>query len=292
MQFLLWSPIGAALARCLGISSVGLYIALYVGVPVAAFATILVVVARRHGPHAMRAVLVLIAVAPVTTVLLAWQGSYDVFTVALLGLAVLNRSPHIAALVGLLLSFAAFEQGAIALAILVAFALAGVWGEVRPLLWTMAGLGVGALVLWIWLRVNGVRHSRSSWLAEVGIGQLVEQASHQWPLLLVSLVGATLPIVLVTGAADDRRRRCVLAFGLLAPLAPMLVTMDQTRVYSVLAWPVLLVLTIRVAVRTPDVLPRLVGAAVLLGIVVPGFFVWGGDVHLADWGVWHLVITA
>ena len=157
-QYLFWSPLGPALGRLLGIGSRGPYLALHATALAAGLVAFAVIVQRRFGATATRAALVVVVVAPAMTVVLAWSGSYDTFTVVLALLLVVCPSSRWAAVLGVLLAGSALEHGVIVIALLGLLALSGVWGEVRPLLAAAGGLVAGGIVLIFWLRAEGIDH--------------------------------------------------------------------------------------------------------------------------------------
>ena len=65
---------------------------------------------------------------------------------------------------------------------------------------------------------------------------------------------------------------------------------DQTRVYAVMTWPIVLALVTRAG---PRLAHRHVTAtacgALLLGLMLPAVFLWRGDAFLAEHHLWHIV---
>ena len=82
------------------------------------------------------------------------------------------------------------------------------------------------------------------------------------------------------------RTRPWVGLTLAAPLLATVVTEDQTRVFAVLSTPVLLALVLATVVRAPERLARPLALAAGIAVLIPGFFVWKGAGHLADWGPW------
>lgn len=290
-QYVFWSPIGPALARLLGIGSVGPYLAMQSVVFVAGIAGFLAAAGRRLGPDAALRLLVVLAALPATTVVLAWSGSYDVFTVVFALALTVCRSPRWAALLGLGLAFSALEHGAIVIALLAVLAAAGIWGTVRPLLAAAGGLVVGGVVLVVWLRAQGIHHGRSYWLQHFGLRYFLDLALDSWGLLLLSLFGAALPLVVLLVRDTPAARRAVVVAVLAAPIVPTLVTEDQTRVFAVLSAPVVVALTLaHLSERPAAASSRWWIALVALAAVTPGYFVWKGSPHLAAWGPWPWLV--
>ena len=65
---------------------------------------------------------------------------------------------------------------------------------------------------------------------------------------------------------------------------------NQTRVFAVLTAPVLVALTLAQAGRDSRPLRAPLAIAVAIALVTPGFFVWKGSPHLADWGPWTALL--
>jgi hypothetical protein len=289
-QYLFWSPIGPALGRLLGIASRGPYLTLHALVLVAGLGAFAEVARRRAGATATSAALLVIAAAPAATVVLAWSGSYDTFTVVLALVLVVCRSTPATAALGALLAFSAVEHGAIVIGLLVLLAVAGVWGELRPLLAAAAGLVTGTAVLIVWLRAQGIDHGRAYWLDHFGLRYFLRMTGQGWPLLLVGAFAALWPLAVTLVRQAPVGRRLPIAAALAVPALPTLVTEDQTRVFAVLSLPVLVALTLAQAQRDPRPLRRPLAAAVVVALVTPGFFVWKGSAHLADWGPWTALL--
>lgn len=289
-QYLLWSPLGPALGRLLGIGSRAPYLALHAVAFGAGLVAFGVIVQRRFGATATSASLVVVAVAPATTIVLAWSASYDTFTVVLALLLVVCPSSRWAAVLGVLLAGSALEHGVIVIALLGLLALTGVWGEIRPLLAAAGGLVAGGIVLIVWLRAQDVDHGRAYWLDHFGVRYFLRMTEQGWPLLLVGAFAALWPLAITLVVHAPAGRRLAVAFALALPALPTLVTEDQTRVFAVLTLPVLAALTLAQANRDPRPLRRPLAIAVALALLTPGFFVWKGSPHLADWGPWTALL--
>jgi hypothetical protein len=289
-QYVLWSPIGPALARLLGIGSRAPYLALHAAVLAGGLAAFAVIVQRRFGAIATRSALVVVAVAPAVTVVLAWSGGYDVFTVVLALLLVVCPSSRWAAVLGALLAASALEHGAIVIALLGLLAVCGVWGELRPMLAAAGGLVAGGIVLVVWLRAQDIEHGRAYWLDHFGPRYFLRMTGQGWPLLLVGAFAALWPLAIALVVHAPTGRRLAVAVALAVPVLPTLVTEDQTRVFAVLTLPVLVALTLAQTNRDPAPLRRPFAIAVALALLTPGFFVWKGSPHVADWGPWTALL--
>jgi len=225
-------------------------------------------------------------------VALAWVGSYDVYTLLFGSLIVVTSSDRVAAAAGFLAAFAVFEQVAISLALLVA--VAHVVGDVRRnrFLFGIAGAIVGRLVLTVVLRSNDVTHDRRRWIEEFGLEHFLEQFGDALPLLLLTAFGGAWVIVVAclrVGVVTWRARAAWIA-AMVVPLVPTAITEDQSRVYAIVTWPIVLALIVTTAPALTARQMRSIGvAALVLGLVIPPVFLWRGDPTLAGHHLWHLV---
>ncbi len=288
-QFVLWAALGPALAHLAGISTTNAYLAMHAVVLVVGLGSFAVAVHRRLGPQTTLGVLLVLATLPATTVVLAWSGSYDTFTLVLSLLLVMCRSPRLAAVIGALMACNALEHGAFIVATLMLLAAAKVWGDVKVLVAAAGGLVAGGTVLIVWLRSQGIDHGRAYWLDHYGLGYFWDLTRQGWPLLLVSLFGVLWPLAVGLVHATGGRRRWIVTAALLIPILPTLVTEDQTRVFAILSAPALVALYLAQSERDAAVLrrPLLIARALAW---TPGFFVWKGSAHITQWGPWALVL--
>jgi len=280
-----YAPLGPVLAWLLGATTAIRYEVLHAAVLAAGAGALGWIVATRWSPRTALVAATAFAASPAAVVLVAWTGSYDVFTFLLGSAIVVARRPAAAAAAGFVAAFAAFEQTVVSVVLLLGVAaVTGDRDRRRAYLGGLVGTVLGRVVLTGWLRANGITHDRSYWISFFGPSRFLHQFAHSLGWLLVTTLGGAV-VVVVVALVWGVRSGCARAawVGALAlPLAPVALTEDQTRVYAMISWPIVLAL---VLAATPAFTPRrvrvVVPAALLLGLALP-MFVWRGQLHLAD----------
>ena len=288
-QYSLSSPIGSMVVAALHVRGVGGFEVVHVVAFLALAAVVGVLVVRRWGWTAAGLVGAAFVGSQTAVVLTGWIGSYDVFTVGLTSVLVTVRNRWVAALVGVLLAFAGFEQAAFVLVALAALSLVRVGADRWRLAWAAIGLVVGRVALEVWLRANHITHGRAWFLREIGLGHVLRQFVHGFPWLLVTGLGATVVAVVVAIVHLPSARARIVAIGVLvAALVPTALALDQTRVFAVLTWPIVLVLLVDHAVRSDAAAVRRL-SLITLGVaaIVPGIVVWEGRAQLATHHPWR-----
>lgn len=287
-----YSPIGPVLAFVVGAESRSAYLTLHAVVLVAGCSWLAWLIARRWSLPVAVFVAVAFVASQAGLVALAWMGSYDVYTLLLGSVVVVTTSNRVAAAAGFLAAFAVFEQVAISITLLVA--VAHVVGDVRRnrFLFGLAGALVGRVVLTVILRSNDVTHDRRRWLEEFGLGHFLEQFGDALPLLLLTAFGGAWVVVVAclrVGVVTWRARAAWIA-ALVLPLVPTAITEDQSRVYAIVTWPIVLALVVTTAPALTVRQMRSIGVgALVLGLAIPPVFLWRGDPTLADHHLWHLM---
>lgn len=286
------SPIGPVLAFLIGAESRSPYLALHAVVLVTGCIGLAWWIARRWSVAVAGFVGVAFVASQACLVALAWVGSYDVYTLLLGSVVVLTTSDRVAAAAGFLAAFAVFEQVAISFALLIA--VAHVVGDARRnrFVFGLVGAVAGRVVLSVVLRSNGVTHDRREWLEDFGLGHFLRQFGDAAPLLILTAFGGAWVIVVacLRLGVETWRARAAWATALVLPLAPTAITEDQSRVYAVVTWPIVLAL---VVVSVPALSARQMRSiaigALVLGLAIPPVFLWRGEPTLADHHLWHLV---
>ena len=282
-QFILGSPIGAIVASLFRATTETSFDLVHVGVFLGFIIVLGAILLRREGPVSAALVGAGFVGSQTSVVLLAWIGSYDVFTVGFSSMLVILRRWWALAIVGFLLSFSAFEQGLIVIAMLIVLALFGLVGRWRGFTAALVGLLVGRVVLQFWLHANDVTHDRLWFIRTTGLDVLLDQFWRSLPWLVPTALGATAVAVIVSLGSEPRwRERIVVITLLVLCLVPVAVSLDQSRVYAVLSWPIVMVVLMRYARRTEasDV-ERLSVLTLGLAALFPGIFVWEGRAQLA-----------
>lgn len=288
-QYSMSSPLGPFLASILRADTASSFELLHL-VAVVVFALVVgFLVVRRHGWGAAALVGAAFVGSQTSVVLVAWIGSYDVFTVGLLSALVVVRDRRVAGALGLVLAFAAFEQSVFVLLALLLLAVVGIGGDRLRLAWAAGGLVVGRIVLEVWLRANDVTHGRWWFFRTLGVDRVLGMFVRGLPWFVIAGLGATLlAVVVAIVALPSRRARAAVVGVLLAALVPTALSLDQTRVFAVLTWPVVMALLVDHAGRAgPASSRRLAGWTLALAAVVPGLFVWEGRAQLATHHPWR-----
>ena len=327
-DYLLTNVLGQAIARLLGSTDPHLYVRVHLGLFLVATALVVALTHRRFGYLSARTLVVALAAAPGTTVVMQWLGQPDALTFPLAMSIVIARSWPARVALGVLLGLSHSEQGFAAALIAVVVSLAiDLLGDAPtaegpgtidpaaaklasrvPLTWItrprlaaatapLLGVAAGRMIVEGYLRLNDITisTSRTSFLS-IGVQGFAEHHRLSPGWLIYSLWGplwvAVAALALwcsrsprATGA--PRHAAVLLGIGAFASLAPMLITLDQTRVYSMVSAPVLAGAAILVGIRvipsggtvpsTRSTSPAngsawISAAALVVALLVPGMF--------------------
>jgi hypothetical protein len=286
-QFPFNSPIGIPPAAALGIHTENAYDLMHLGF--LALFTIATgwLVRRRWGAMATAAVGVAFVGSQAAVVCLYWLGSYDIFTVGLSSMLVAVRNRWAAGAIGFLLAFAAFEQGLLILLMLLALCAVRMHDGARTLVVCGAGLVVGRIVLWRWLTSNGIHYGRAYYFEFHGADHFLSQFWRCLPLLLLTGFGATVVLVAVAIWTETSWvTRAVPLLLLTLVLVPVAITEDQTRVFSILTWPLAMVLVLRYSQRARRAaLRKTLVATLALAAIIPGVVIFKARTTLSTYHV-------
>jgi hypothetical protein len=289
-QYVHYSPAGPVLARLVSVDTPVAYQVLHVGVFVVSAAVLVGIVARRYGRQVTWMVVVAFITSQAVVVLSAWLGSYDVFTWVIGTAVVLIRSRIGAAIVGLLGAFAAFEQTVISVVLLAAVTGMGRPASAIRYLAALAGLVVGRLWLALALSSNGAPHDRLDFLRRAGPSRFVDQFTEQIPLFaLTAFGGAWITLICCLGSIPARERiRWIVA--LVVAVIPCALGEDQTRVYALVTWPLLLAIVLRAGPLLSGAQRRRAnGLSLVAGLIIPPIYIWAGTAYLSNHHVWHVL---
>ena len=245
---------------------------------------------RKFGDQTARLFLLAFATVPVSNILLTWLGQPDVYTFIFSTALVLTEGAPLIALLAFLLGLAHFEQG---LVIVSGLAVCKVYSTVRagrP--WRAAAVPVAALLGGVFAAHEGLAWylaSHNFHLATTRVsavtgspwGDFLSRDARHLGTLIFSLHECYwLVVVGLTLSLWHARRGLALGVvGLqLVFVGITMLTLDETRVFSLLAWPFLVFLL------RPDVVPneqirRCVVCAYAGGLLIPRLVVWDGNVH-------------
>ncbi|MFN8050893.1 MAG: hypothetical protein U0Q22_05630 [Acidimicrobiales bacterium] len=296
-DYLLTNLLGPTIARALGQTQPHEYARLHVVLLVVGLALVVAAVYRRFGYSPARLLCILLAAAPVTTVAMEWLGQPDALTLPLaLGIVIARRRTSVA-LLAVLIGLNHAEQGVMIAGIgaVVATVIGdepgtettadarGFARRALPHLATMlGGVVVGRLLVEAYLRLEDivVTKPRTAYL-DLGVSGFVHHHL-QSPWLLYSLLGPLWALAIVVAVrclrrdpAMERRSWGLLGIALAAAVLPMLVTLDETRVYGLITAPVLVgaaVLASRATWPAWLASPRLLLVGTVLLAAAPGMF--------------------
>ncbi|HEU5152615.1 MAG TPA: hypothetical protein VFU19_19150 [Iamia sp.] len=266
------SPLGVVLAAALGVDDVDGWVRLHaVALVVAAVVLVLGVLAGLAPGAPRRVAAVWLAVGSLPVVLLQKVGSYDAYAVVGAVLVVLPRRRGLAVLGGLVLGWTSPEQGAVGLvsAAIVLWALEAETGgaaaalrRVRSLPLAgclaagLAGVVVARVAVITWFRVSGVtvpgRDDLLTDLAPESIRRAVG-AGGAGVFTWLGLGWALVVLVALVGRWRARPLAGLVAGLVVLPGAATILTLDGTRVFTMVSLPAVLVLLGWLAPRADDV---------------------------------------
>lgn len=250
-DYLLTNLSGPVIARVLGQTAPHAYARLHLILLLVGLVAVIAVALRRFGYEVARLLCVLIAASPALTICMEWLGQPDALTLPLaLGVVVTKRRPTMFAL-AVALGLTHAEQGVIiALVATVARSVIDEERLVPEFATLVGGVAVGRVFTELYLRINHIviTTPRTSFL-DLGLSGFVDHhlKSHgvilyaMWGPLWVGIAVAALRFAR-SGASWPptlRRQWTLLVAAAVAAIAPMLITLDETRVYSLTTAPLL-----------------------------------------------------
>lgn len=261
-----------------------------------------VLMRRKRGNEVALLFFALMLSHPVSLILISWLGTPDGISFLLTTLLLFVRSVPATATIGALGAFNHPVMNIIAPVLLTLRWAAGeMKGGRRRLIWGLVGLLIGNLAVLGYLNYFEIETmSRMDFLFSRSLATWIRQNLSLFPYTLYSLhqsvwfaLALCLPILY---RLDVRYLRLFLVTQLLL-FAIVFFTVDTTRIFSLLAWaPAIHCVqhTLRVAeAEEGGVLPRLRGALVAMaaiGLLIPGFYMWGGELHTSNFNSFYLSI--
>jgi len=285
-DYILSSPLGGAIASWLGIRSELGFVLLHLAVLLAGLVALVITVFRKFGDLAARAVMVVLFSSPLANLLLSWLGQPDPFTFIAASAIVVLDAPVLLVLATLGLGANAFEQGIFIVGGAAALrlfgeSLRGASGESegesggasrRRGVVRVGAMGVGLVAgkaaLEAYHRHYGITpDDRFAFVLFVGFGGWFSRFFANFGTWLFSIFNAAW----VAGA--------LLVFF----AVPVATSLDETRVYALISWPVLLWLTLWAVRREcAAVARRLVAITLLAGVVLPRVIVWEANIYASS----------
>lgn len=205
---------------------------------------------KRFGAMASRASAILFLSLPISSVVTTWLG-YDVFTFVLGSFLVLLRHPLIGLCLGFLLGLNHFEQGLfiiLSLAWVISFSKTerSRFGFLPALIGLV--FAKAALMGYFELMHFDITAGRYSVTRSIGLLRLAELHLRGWMPILYSTFGAGWILVLKMYAdigSESRKMVLHAAGACLGLFAVMLLGVDETRVFALMTWPILLFAVLR-----------------------------------------------
>ena len=281
-QYLYNSMTGPFLAHFVGVDNSVDWIRFHIVMIIIGIVIMGLMAAHAAGRRFVGVLYATFAAASVSTVLLGWVGSYDIYTLIGLTVMALSRWGWIAIFGGIIVGTTNIEMGAAAF---VALVVVG-WADGRLQIWNAVGAAAGliighGLLLW-WQHSHGVSGSRLGYAEAYGIDKIWHLSTHSLPALAMTWMGAATLLVGWTWLHRvSNRWRIVVA--LVIAILPGMLALDETRVSAVVVWPVVAWLVARSFKKMPGPTSAAAAATLIVALVVPPVFMWEGAVHVVTW---------
>lgn len=275
-----------ALAHLIGIRTLPALALFYLLFSVLSTATFLILINASLAEPYRRTALLIYVMLPVSTTAYYWIGM-DAVTMLLLTLFVLFRSrPLVTLVIGTLFGLHHFPQGFVAIGA-VAFVLVLEWilpvtrdrVAVRNLLAAVTGvLGtiIGKVVFTAIVAANGIvlESTRMDW-TRLNFTSLLRQAVYSIHIVFFSVFGVAWIYVLFLAS---RGKRTIPFFVTVAGLFLMIfIVADQTRVLSIVTFPLITIYLILNADVLADLDRKTVAITAVIWVIVPYIWVFGGE---------------
>jgi len=295
-QWLMSSFLGPVLGYLTSANqSLFLYSFMHFVILVVFFTVLILVVKRKFGDFVARSVIIIFFLSPLSNVLFTWLGSPDILTILLSMMIVVFWDNLIVLFVGaFLLGINHPEQGLVILLLLTIFSfLVGRKKEtIRFGLIGLVSLVLGKLLVdWYFYYHNfAVEFSRVDYISNSGLFQYVKATFSNPFALLFSLYNVLLIFIstyVVYFWKKDKISFTFIIYSLLA-FTTILVTLDQTRVFSILTFPGLLLLVFSPAYQNleyaeKEFFKEVLTISFIAGIFIPRFVVWMGNIHYSTY---------
>lgn len=279
-------PLGQMLYRALPIQSPAVFFSLHAACLVLVAGLLMVWLFRRLG--AQRGLLAgcVIALAPITPVLLLWIGMYDAFSMLawIVVLMSFTRGPRFQFVAAALAGFQNFEQSIVGLVLIVLLPAlsrgAGLAPRAIPLL---AGAASGKVLLeCVLAQLGAASGTRTTYLIDDGKAlQLLGSAVTAVPVLIWSALGGLWIFALLALHAVHRtwvpRHKTMLAAAAVVWLTSGLLAEDQTRVLALTSFPAVVLGAMMIASRHRDLLGFLRSPAGWILAIAPPLVLWNNE---------------
>lgn len=284
-EYLYGSPIGPLVAHALGVGvDPYAFRAVQTLVLIASIVGTAYLVRTWAGDVAGRLFVVAWFCSPLANVHVTWIGQPDPITMA--AATFVTVGPTWACIAGgMLLGFNHFEQGVFIVAAALILRQFVRRDGFRFGLCAGAGLAAGRALLAVYHNASNitVTTGRIDYFADLGFGDYFRAWGPNLPALIFSVHGVLwVAVVAMLRNIQPRPRNAVIVVQV-GLLAPVLLTLDVTRVYALITWPIVMVCVMWAASQPETQIRR--WAVLLAGtsLVVPRVIVAGGVV-VSSWG--------
>lgn len=267
-----------------------LFALLHLAILCAGIAGLLWVIHRKFGERTARLFALTFATVPLSNDLLIGLGMPDVYVFIFSTGIVLADGTFLIGALAFLLGLSHFEQGmiiAVGLSVCKSYLVLlrkRPWREAVAPVMSLLGGAIGARLLMAWYFAKHGFHfatTRVSFLLEGHWLSLLSSDLRHFGTLIFSLHNCYWLVVLgwILSLWKPRRRFALTIMAVqVALLGIAMITIDETRVFCLLAWPFLIFLL------RPDVVPTelsrgYVVPAYLVGLIIPRLVVYDGSIH-------------
>lgn len=284
--YLLSSPLGPAIAWLLHLDGALAFVVLHLAVLLASAGGLVLLVRRRFGVLAAQVTMVALFCSPLSNLLLTWLGQPDPFTFAGASGLVVLQSPVGLFVAALMLGVNHFEQGVFM--VLAAFVLR-LKDDGRRALFRIGAIGVGICAGKLALQAYHHRYGITSGgdrlayaTTASGFRRFFDLFAMNFPTWLFSVFNAMW--LFLAAVYLRHRRELLVALGLLVLFViPAVLALDETRVYALITWPVVLWVVLWICCNEDEMLVRrLATVTLLLGVLLPRVIVWEGRTYTSS----------
>jgi len=291
-QWLMSSFLGPVLGYITSANqSLILYSLLHLVILLICFTALTIIIRRQYGDFVARSVLIVFFLSPISNVLFTWLGSPDILTFILVTvLVIFRKNIKIIFVSSFLLGINHPEQGLIVLFLLAVFSYL-INRKRESILFVLFGIGsllLGKYLLEMYFDSQNmfVEFSRIDYIPNAGLLRYIRATLSNPFALLFSLYNVLYVFIIVYVVYYWKREKIAIAFIVYSILAfiTILITLDQTRVFSILTFPVLLLLVFSPSYQSlgsteKNFFKNVLALSFIAGIIVPRFLVWEGNVY-------------
>lgn len=299
-QYILREPLGPIFYQLLRVHGDTVFLGLHAGCLLVSGALLATWLCRRLGLRSGLAAAMIVALTPVTAVLLLWIGIYDAFSILVwvLVLVSLGRQAGWQVAAGALAGFQNFEQVAVGLLLVALIPQLARSARLRPrVAYLLGGAISGKLVLEAYLRGSGAGPgSRVDFLARWDVfSSVLGSSSANAPLLLWSALAglwgfAAKALYDSWGGWSPRQHTGVVLAGLVW-FGTAALSADHTRVLTMTSFPLVVMGAMAIVLRWPDLptlirLPQTWLLVLAPPVVLLDYATVPMGIKPGTWGVW------